>query len=113
MTLHPGKMSARMARVTNRIAAMGGRATEEQLDRLLLQQDIVRLRDEYKTKMVSYGYLDYDPRTDKYYLSAESKLTATIEISIKPSLYAEEVRRHLDEMLAEYAGLIEIGKVEL
>jgi hypothetical protein len=106
-------MSTRMAQVARRVEACGGRVTEERLDEILREFGITRQKQDYKTKMVEYGYLQYDSVERRYRLTCESGKTATIEITVKPSLYVEEVRRHLVETLAAYGGIIEVGEVEI
>ena len=109
--LRTDSMSTRMAQVTNRVVACGGSATEERLDFILRQFGITRQSRDYKNKLVEYGYLTQDRRTGMFAPSPESCKIATIEVIVKPSLYAEEVRRHLVETLAAYDGLIEISEV--
>lgn len=111
--LRTDSMSTRMAQVTNQVAACGEGVTEDRLDFTLREFGILRQSRDYKTKLIEYGYLRYDRRTGHFSLSPESRKVATIEITVKPSLYAEEVRRHLVETLAAYSGLIEISEVEL
>lgn len=113
MTLRQSSMSNRMAHVTRRVEACGGRVTEERLYRIMHEFGITRQKRDYKEKMCLYGYLQYDRTERKYQLTDESSKTAKITLTVKPSLYAEEVRRHLVETLAGYAGLIEISDVEL
>ena len=111
--LRTDSMSTRMAQVTNRVAACGGRVSEERLDTILREFGIMRQKQDYKTKMVEYSYLELNKYSGYYHTSEHSTKTATIEITVKPSLYAEEVRRHLVETLAAYGGLIEISEVEI
>ena len=111
--LRTDSMSTRMAQVTNRVAACGGRVNEEQFDTILREFGITRQKQDYKTKMVEYSYLNKNKYTGYYHVSEHSRKVATIEIAVKPSLYAEEVRRHLVETLAAYSGLIEISEVEI
>ena len=111
--LRTDSMSAKMAQVTNHVIVCGGRVTEEQADFILREFGIVRQARDYKTKLVEYGYLQYDRHTGYFSLSPESRKTAQIEIKVKPSLFAEEVRRHLVETLAAYGGIIEVGEVEI
>jgi len=83
---------------------------------ILREVGITRQVQDYKRKLVLYGYLSYDTDTaaDRTYaLTPESAKTATITIEVKPSLYAEEVRRHLVEMLAPYGDIIAVSEVEL
>jgi len=102
-----------MAQITRKVEACGGRVTEEGLNTILREFSITRQKQDYKTKMVEYSYLTYNRSTGMYALSDESKETAFISVTVKPSLYAEEVRRHLVELLAAYEGLIEISEVEI
>lgn len=111
--LRQDSMSTRMAQVTRKVEACGGRVTEERLDEILREFAITRQSRDYRTKMVVYGYLQYDQVKRRYQLTEESTQTAFINVTVKPSLYAEEVRRHLVEVLAGYAGLIEISEVEI
>lgn len=111
--LRTDSMSARMAQVTNQVAACGGQVNEGRLDTILREFRITRQKQDYKTKMVEYGYLELNKYTGDYHVSGHSRKVATIEITVKPSLYAEEVRRHLVETLAAYCGLIEISEVEI
>lgn len=111
--LRQDSMSTRMAKVTRQIDACGGCATEEKMDRILAGFGITRQRYDYKGKMCEYGYLVYDRAMGTYCLTEESRSEAEITITVKPSLYAEEVRRHLVEMLAAYSGVIEVGEVSL
>jgi len=113
MTLRQDSMSTRMALVTRIVEGCGGAVTEDRVDEILQEFGIMRQKQDYKTKMVEYGYLSYDRSTRTYTLSSASKDTAFITVTVKPSQYANEVRRHLVEMLAAYSGLIEIGEVEL
>ena len=111
--LRQDSMSTRMAQVTRQVAACGGRVTEERLDVILREFGITRQRQDYKTKMVEYGYLQYDKVERRYRNTKDGSKVAAIAVTVKPSLYAEEVRRHLVDTLAGYAGLIEISEVEL
>ena len=108
--LRQDSMSNRMAQVTLRIEACGGQVEVKRLDVILREFGITRQKQDYKTKLVDYGYLAQDHHTGKYRLTDESKKAGTIHITVKPSLYAEEVRRHLVEMLAAYDA-IEISDV--
>lgn len=110
--LRQDSMSTRMAQVTRRVEACGGRVTEDRLDVILREFGITRQKQDYKSKLVEYGYLQYDKVERKYRITKESSYVAAITITVKPSLYAEEVRQHLVETLAGYAGLIEISEVK-
>lgn len=111
--LRTDSMSNVMAQITRQIASAGGCVTEEMMAHVLVGFGITRQKRDYKTKLVEYGYLIYDRAEGTYCLTEESRIGAEITITVKPSLYAEEVRRHLVGMLAGYAGLIEISDVEL
>ena len=111
--LRTDSMSARMAQVTNRVIASGGCITEERLDFILREFGITRQKQDYKAKLVEYSYLELNKYSGYYHASEHSTKTATIEIRVKPPLFAEEVRRHLVETLAAYSGIIEISEVEL
>ncbi len=118
--LRQDSMSTRMAKVALQVAADGGCVTEEEMDRILSGFGITRQRHDYKRKMCEYGYLAYN-RDDtmssalegQYCLTKESRSKAEITITVKPSLYAEEVRRHIEDVLAAYKGVIEVGEVNL
>lgn len=111
--LRQDSMSTVMAKITRRVEMCGGRVDEDRLDTILREFGITRQNQNYKDKLVEYGYLQYDRARARYCLSVESCKTAKITITVKPSLYAEEVRRHLADGLVGYAGLIEISDVEL
>ena len=109
--LRQESMSAKMAKVTVQIDARGGTVDEAELDRILRGFGVVRQAANYRAKLVEYGYLNYD--RGYYHLSAESQESATITIIVTPSLYGEEVRRHLVETLAGYPDLIEVSDVSI
>jgi|GEM_PF-5394724 len=113
MTLRQDSMSTRMAQITQQVAVCGGQVTEDRLDEIMREFGITRQNRDYKKRMVEYSYLQYDRTIGRYCLTDESSRGAAITVTVKPSLYTEEVRRHLVEMLAGYGGLIEIGEVEL
>lgn len=109
--LRQDSMSNRMAQATMRVTECGGQVTEDGLDMILRELGITRQKQDYKTKLVEYGYLTYDRHTGNYGLSIESSYAGKITITVKPSLYAEEVRRHLVGTLAGYPDVLEVGDV--
>lgn len=112
--LRKESMSTKMARVVNEVTNdNAGQVTEAGLDEILRSLGIVRQRNEYIRRLCDYGYLHYDRGAGEYHSSDESKATATITITVKPSLFGEEVRRHLVEALAAYGGVIEVSDVTL
>jgi len=104
-------MSSRMAQIANQVADRGGSVDEEEMDRILTGYGITRQKAHYKRTLVNTGYLYHAAK--QYIASEESVKTATIEIAVKPSLFAEEVRRHIVQELAAHEGIIEVGEVEL
>lgn len=100
-----------MAQVTRRVEACGGgMVTEDRLERIMREFGITRQKQDYKTKLIEYGYLTYNQEMRRYALTNESMKPGSITITVKPSLYSEEVRRHLVEMLAGYDA-IEVSDV--
>lgn len=112
MALKANSMSTALARITRRVEAAGGTVSEERLDMILRQSGVTRQGKDYRDKLVLYSYLDFDKYTRKYTVSKASRKTAKIEIRVKPSLYADEVRRGLVEYLAVFNEVIEVGEVE-
>lgn len=104
-------MSVKMARVVHQIDARGGTVEVDELDRILRGVGVVRQAADYRKKLVEYGYLMYE--RGNYTPSPESKKSATITITVKPSLIAEEVRLGVLGMLVGYPELIEISDVSL
>lgn len=112
--LRHGSMSAKMAKVTNCIVTdNAGYVSEDELDQIMRKCGIVRQRKEYIDKLCAYEYITYDRVMGGYHATAESKDPGTIILTVHPSLYGEEVRRHLVETLAGFEGIIEISDVEI
>jgi len=107
----PNNMSSRMAQIANQVADRGGSVDEEEMDRILTGYGVTRQKAHYKRMLVTSGYLYHDD--DRYTASAESVQTATITITVRPSLFAEEVRRYTGHALALHEGIVEVSEVEL
>jgi len=106
-------MSSRMAQITRQIADRGGSVEVAELDRILTGFRITRQKQHYKKMLVTTGYLYYDELAMRYRLTKESEASATFTITVKPSLFADGVRRYVAHTLAAHAGIIEVGEVEL
>lgn len=110
--MRPDSMSVTMAKVTRRIEDCGGRVAEDRLEQILHEFGITQQVQNYKTKLVEYGYLKYDRVERRYRLTEASTTNGTITVRVRPSQIAEEVRLQLVATFARYPGIIEIGEVE-
>lgn len=86
--------------------------SEDGLETILRELGVVRQQKDYTEKLLTYGYLVYDPEARMYRLTPEGKSQCTITVTVLPCLNAEEVRRHLVESLASYYPVIGIGEAE-
>lgn len=104
--------SITLARVANEVAARG-RVSDQELEKILREHGVDQLLSSYKTKLTRYSYLTYNSIEHYYRATPETVATGTIKVTVRPSLNAEEVRRHLVGMLAGYPEIIEVSEVEL
>jgi len=106
-------MSSTMAQITRQVADRGGSVDVPEMDRILNGFGITRQKKHYKRMLVTTGYLYFDAPADRYRTTKESEASATITITVMPSLYADGVRRHIVSEVSRHAGIIEVGEVEL
>ena len=114
--LRKESVSSKMAQATNMVAAKvlenGRGVTDGELDAILESIGVVTQNQSHKSKLIKYGYLQYG-QDRAYSPTAEGGSYAEITIRVTPSLFANEVRTDLVQHLAAFAGIIEVGEVEL
>ncbi len=104
--------SITLAKVANEVAERG-LVTEQELETILRDQGVDQAINSYRGKLVRYSYLIYDPIEQRYRATPEARAAGKIMITVRPSLNAKEVRRHLVGLLSGYYGVIDVGEVEL
>jgi len=100
--------SMKLARITNTVRVEGG-VTQDVLETILNARGINREVSRYRDMLVQKGYLYL--KNGKYFATQDGKNAGRITILVTPVLNAEEVRQHIEDMLAPYHGVVTVGEV--
>ena len=111
--MHSNSMTITLARIANHIRQRyGGEIGKDDLILVLSEYGVNQEAIKYLNRMVYWGFLCYDHTANLYRMTDAGKQMVTISITV-PLLNSNEIRRDLVGRYAGYAGVIEVGEVEL
>ena len=105
-------MSSKMAQIARQIKDRGGSVDVAEMDRILNGFRITKMKRHYKKTLVEVGYLYFDELANRYWVTKEGEMSATITVTVT-SLYATAVQRYITQALSAHAGIVEVGEVEI